>query len=60
MVNQAGSDHAAVYRLSDELALFETVDIFRPLLATQLIMEELQRQMRSARSMQLVVSQSVR
>ena len=31
MVNQAGFDDAAVYRLSDELALVETVDIFPPI-----------------------------
>ncbi len=31
MVDHAGSDDAAVYRLSDELALVETVDIFPPI-----------------------------
>ena len=31
MVDQAGSDDAAVYRLSDEVALVETVDIFPPI-----------------------------
>jgi len=31
MVDQAGSDDAAIYRLSDELALVETVDIFPPI-----------------------------
>ena len=30
MVDQAGSDDAAVYRLSEQLALVETVDIFPP------------------------------
>ena len=31
MVDHAGSDDAAVYRLSSELALVETVDIFPPI-----------------------------
>ena len=31
MVDHAGSDDAAVYRLSAELALVETVDIFPPI-----------------------------